>query len=128
MRGTFTKDNLDFVQDVLHIAQLGFQHLSIEPVVAEAECGYALDEGDRERIYQEYEALAEVMKDPQGHPFLSLYGGLGAGALCIQAYPRMWWLGDEYAAVTPDGDVYPPSSVRRQRRVPYGKCYGEELG
>lgn len=106
VRGTFTKDNLDFVQDVLHIAQLGFRHLSIEPVVAEAECGYALDEGDRERIYQEYEALAEVMKDRRDIHFFHFMVDLEQGP-CVFKRIRGCGAGYEYAAVTPDGDVYP---------------------
>ena len=34
IRGTFTRENLDFANDVLHYADLGFKHLSMEPVVS----------------------------------------------------------------------------------------------
>ncbi|MCL2662761.1 MAG: SPASM domain-containing protein [Oscillospiraceae bacterium] len=33
IRGTFTCENMDFVNDVLHIADLGFKEVSMEPVV-----------------------------------------------------------------------------------------------
>ena len=35
VRGTFTRKNLDFSEDVKHFADLGFKHMSIEPVVGE---------------------------------------------------------------------------------------------
>ena len=40
VRGTFTRNNLDFGNDVLHYADLGFEKLSMEPVVASPEEPY----------------------------------------------------------------------------------------
>jgi len=36
IRGTFTRDNIDFTSDVLHMADLGFKELSMEPVVTKS--------------------------------------------------------------------------------------------
>lgn len=46
LRGTFTHENLDFAEDVLAIADEGFQQISVEPVSAEENCDYALREED----------------------------------------------------------------------------------
>ena len=35
--GTFTKYNLDFTDDVLHLNELGFDQISVEPVVTDPE-------------------------------------------------------------------------------------------
>ena len=59
MRGTFTAYNLDFAKDVLHLADLGFEQTSVEPVVAPYEEPYALREEHLPKIYEEYEKLAE---------------------------------------------------------------------
>ena len=49
VRGTFTRNNLDFSEDVLHLADLGFKQISVEPVVAAPEEPYALRE-DRKSV------------------------------------------------------------------------------
>ena len=50
VRGTFTRNNLDFSKDVLHYADLGFKQMSMEPVVAEPEMDYAIREEDIPQI------------------------------------------------------------------------------
>ncbi|MDD3412358.1 MAG: thioether cross-link-forming SCIFF peptide maturase, partial [Eubacteriales bacterium] len=55
LRGTFTRYNLDFANDVLHLADLGFEQLSIEPVVTSADKEYAIREEDLPRVFNEYE-------------------------------------------------------------------------
>lgn len=42
VRGTFTHNNLDFVEDVLHLADEGFEQISVEPVVADPNEPYAI--------------------------------------------------------------------------------------
>ena len=61
LRGTFTHHNLDFAADVMHIADQGFRHVSVEPVVGSPDCGYALQEEDLPAILEEYERLAEAL-------------------------------------------------------------------
>ncbi|MFQ8690449.1 MAG: thioether cross-link-forming SCIFF peptide maturase, partial [Blautia sp.] len=71
VRGTFTRHNLDFAEDVLHLADLGFQQISVEPVVAPAEADYSLREEDLPRIYQEYDKLARemIVREKEGRGF-----------------------------------------------------------
>ena len=59
VRGTFTRHNLDFASDVLHLADLGFKQISVEPVVAQPEEEYALREEDIPAICEEYDRLAK---------------------------------------------------------------------
>ena len=53
LRGTFTRHNLDFASDVIHIADQGFRHVSVEPVVGSPDCGYAFQEDDLPKILEE---------------------------------------------------------------------------
>lgn len=61
VRGTFTHHNLDFSQDVLHMADLGFQQISVEPVVAPQTEEYAITEADLPVLRAEYDKLAVEM-------------------------------------------------------------------
>ena len=61
VRGTFTHHNLDFSKDVLHLADLGFKQISVEPVVAPDEEEYAIRKEDIPQILEEYDALAKEM-------------------------------------------------------------------
>ena len=109
-RGTFTGKNLDFADDVLHIADAGFDRLSVEPVAAEDGCGYELTEADLERIYAEYDRLTDLMEErrKQGKPFhfFHFMVDLNQGP-CVVKRLRGCGAGYEYVAVTPDGDIYP---------------------
>jgi uncharacterized protein len=111
IRGTFTRENLDFLQDVKAITGYGFDQLSIEPAVLPQDSPYSLKSEHLPRIYEEYDALASYylesrkyhntwfnffhfMFDPVGGPCLrKRINGCGAGT--------------EYVAVTPDGELYP---------------------
>ena len=55
VRGTFTRNNLDFSEDVKHLADLGFKQISVEPVVASPEDDYSLRESDLEKLCEEYD-------------------------------------------------------------------------
>ena len=61
VRGTFTHNNLDFSKDVLHLADLGFKQISVEPVVAQETDSYAIREEDLPQLMEEYENLALEM-------------------------------------------------------------------
>ena len=61
VRGTFTRNNLDFSEDVLHLADLGFQQISVEPVVAAPDEPYASRMEDVPAICEEYDKLAAEM-------------------------------------------------------------------
>ncbi|MDD4503822.1 MAG: thioether cross-link-forming SCIFF peptide maturase [Clostridiaceae bacterium] len=110
IRGTFTANNLDFCSDVLHLADEGFKEISIEPVVAEKERGYALKEEHLPRIYQEYEKLAhkyiEYNENGKGFRYYHFLMDLDGGP-CIYKRVSSCGSGVEYFAVTPDGELYP---------------------
>ena len=111
-RGTFTKNNLDFAQDVYHIADdLGFDQLSVEPVIADASEPYAITEEDLPTIFAEYEKLAVEMirrKKEEGRcfNFFHFMIDLDQGPCAIKRL-RGCGCGNEYVSVTPDGDIYP---------------------
>ena len=109
-RGTFTGKNLDFANDVLHIADAGFDRLSVEPVSAEDGCGYEITEADLDTIRKEYDRLAVLMierkKAGKGFHFFHFMVDLNQGP-CVIKRLRGCGAGYEYVAVTPEGDIYP---------------------
>lgn len=107
IRGTFTKYNLDFVNDVLHIANdLGFKQLSVEPVVTDEKYPYALTKEDLPKIFSEYDRLFEIMNKGADFNFFHFMIDLQQGPCAIKRL-RGCGCGNEYVAVTPDGDVFP---------------------
>lgn len=110
VRGTFTHHNLDFAADVLHLADLGFEQISVEPVVAAPEESYAIKQEDIARICEEYDALAKEMierkKKGRGFHFFHFMIDLTGGP-CVAKRLSGCGSGTEYLAVTPWGDLYP---------------------
>jgi len=110
-RGTFTAYNLDFSEDVKHMRDLGFDKISVEPVVASPEQKYALKEEHLDILKEEYEKLARVYLESNGienkkfnffHFNIELDGGP-----CIYKRSIGCGAGTEYVAITPNGDIYP---------------------
>ncbi|MEA4897890.1 thioether cross-link-forming SCIFF peptide maturase [Bacillota bacterium Meth-B3] len=110
MRGTFTARNVDFTEDVLHMADLGFTQLSMEPVVCAPGEPYALTEADLPALCSQYERLAREMlareKAGVGFTFYHYILDLKHGP-CIHKRVAGCGSGTEYLAVTPWGDLYP---------------------
>lgn len=110
VRGTFTRNNLDFANDVIKIADLGFDQISIEPVVLNENLEYAIKKEDLPRIYKEYEKLALEMikrkKEDKCFNFFHFMIDLEQGPCAIKRL-RGCSCGNEYIAVTPSGDIYP---------------------
>lgn len=110
VRGTFTHHNLDFAADVLHLADLGFEQISVEPVVAASEEPYAIKKEDIARICEEYDTLAKEMierkKKGRGFHFFHFMIDLTGGP-CVAKRLSGCGSGTEYLAVTPWGDLYP---------------------
>ena len=106
LRGTFTRHNLDFAEDVMHMADLGFRNVSVEPVVGEETCGYALKDEDLPVVLEQYEKLAEKLKDRADVNFFHFNVDLAQGP-CVIKRLRGCGAGCEYVAVTPEGDIYP---------------------
>ena len=110
VRGTYTKYNLDFSEDVMHLYDLGFEQISVEPVMADAKEPYAITEADLPRIFKEYEVLAEKIKKIRSEgKFINFFHfmlDLDQGPCAIKRL-RGCGCGNEYVAITPDGDIYP---------------------
>ena len=110
VRGTFTKYNLDFTDDVMHLNELGFDQISVEPVVTDPELPYALTESDLPAIAEEYEKLSKILierkKNGTSFNFFHFMIDLDQGPCAIKRL-RGCSCGNEYVAVTPEGDIYP---------------------
>lgn len=110
IRGTFTRNNLDFAQDVLHFADLGFEQISVEPVVSLPEEPYSIREEDLPVIMEEYDKLAveyiNRKKEGRGFHFFHFMIDLQQGP-CVAKRLSGCGSGTEYLAVTPWGDLYP---------------------
>ena len=110
IRGTYTRFNKDFSADILHMADLGFKEISIEPVVAEPSAPYALKEEDLPELLEQYEILAKEMikrkKENKGFTFYHYMIDLDGGP-CVVKRVSGCGVGTEYMAVTPEGDLYP---------------------
>lgn len=110
MRGTYTHENLDFTEDLLHMAELGFTELSMEPVVAPPDAPYSLKEEDLPFLKAQYDRLAEIMRDRAlaGEPFTFYHYMVDLmHGPCIVKRISGCGVGTEYLAVTPSGDLYP---------------------
>ena len=110
MRGTFTHANPDFTKDVFHMADLGFDRLSMEPVVCAPDDPAALTDEDIQVVLKEYEKLAIEMieRKKAGKPFVFYHYMLDlTGGPCIYKRLSGCGSGTEYVAVTPWGDLYP---------------------
>lgn len=110
VRGTFTKYNKDFSEDVVHLANAGFEQISVEPVVSDPALPYSITENDLPEIYAEYERLAKIMYDRicegRGFNFFHFMLDLTQGP-CVIKRLHGCGSGNEYLAITPEGDIYP---------------------
>ena len=110
IRGTFTRYNLDFANDVLHFADEGFDEISVEPVVASPDEDYAIQKEDLPQILAEYDRLAKEYvkrrKEGRGFTFFHFMIDLSQGP-CVAKRLSGCGSGTEYLAVTPWGDLYP---------------------
>ncbi len=110
MRGTFTHHNVDFTNDIFHMADLGFTELSMEPVVCSPDDPSALTEEDLPKLFEQYEILANEMikRKKEGRPFTFYHYMLDlTEGPCIYKRITGCGSGTEYMAVTPWGELFP---------------------
>jgi len=110
VRGTYTRRNIDFSRDVLHLADLGYKYVSVEPVVGHPAEEWSLREDDLSVIFREYEELVREYAErfKAGQPFEIFHFNLDLdNGPCLPKRISGCGAGHEYMAVTPDGNLYP---------------------
>ena len=126
MRGTFTHANPDFVNDIRTMLDLGFNELSMEPVVCAPNDPSALTDEDLEVVMAQYEELASLMLERrrQGKPFTFYHYMIDlSGGPCIYKRVSGCGSGTEYMAVTPWGDLYPCHQFVGDEKFKLGDIY-----
>ena len=126
MRGTFTHNNVDFTNDIFHMADLGFRELSMEPVVCSQDEPYALNDKDLPKLKEQYEILAKEMlkREKQGRGFTFYHYMLDLkNGPCIYKRLSGCGSGTEYMAVTPWGELYPCHQFVGDKKYSLGNIY-----
>ena len=126
MRGTFTHANPDFVNDIRTMLDLGFNELSMEPVVCAPDDPSALTDEDLQVVMAQYEELASLMLERRraGKPFTFYHYMIDlSGGPCIFKRVSGCGSGTEYMAVTPWGDLYPCHQFVGDEKFKLGDIY-----
>lgn len=109
VRGTYTKENLNFTDDVMHIYNLGFNEISMEPVMCDSKFEATLTEKDLDLILKEYEKLCkkliEMKKGGSKINFFNFNVDIEKGP-CVIKRLKGCGCGNDYVAVVPNGDIY----------------------
>ncbi|MDE6372967.1 MAG: thioether cross-link-forming SCIFF peptide maturase, partial [Clostridia bacterium] len=109
VRGTYTAKNLDFADDVLYLADSGFDSISMEPVVTDIE-DLAIKEEHLPAILNEYERLCDeyLARYERGEGFNFFHFNVDLeGGPCLSKRVSACGAGNEYFSVAPNGDLYP---------------------
>ena len=126
VRGTFTHNNVDFTNDIFHMADLGFTELSMEPVVCSPDDPCALTKEDMPKIFEQYEILAKEMlkRKKEGRPFTFYHYMLDLkNGPCIYKRITGCGSGTEYMAVTPWGELFPCHQFVGDSKYSLGNIY-----
>lgn len=110
VRGTFTNCNLDFTNDVEALCDMGFEQISLEPVVLPDESPYAIRHEHVEAVLREYDKLADfLLQRRQAGKWFNFFHFMVdlAGGPCLKKRVSGCGAGAEYVAVAPDGDIFP---------------------
>lgn len=129
VRGTFTRQNTDFYQDVMSMLNEGFREISIEPVVLEKGHPLAIREEDIPVIFDNYDKLYEEMlrRKREGKDEFTFYHfniDLQGGP-CVYKRISGCGAGFEYVAITPQGDVYPCHQFVGKEEYKLGSVYDD---
>jgi len=128
VRGTFTRENTDFFEDVKHLADLGFEEVSVEPVVLPDEHSLSLRREDLPVIFDQYDKLYEEMlkRHKEGNEFKFYHFNIDLqGGPCVYKRISGCGAGHEYVAITPDGEVYPCHQFVGNEEFKLGNIYEE---
>ncbi len=130
IRGTFTKNNLDFCKDVLFLNDCGFDQISLEPVVLDCLEPLAIGKDDLEKVFQQYDELAEQYitrrKGEKWFNFFHFMLDLEDGP-CITKRLKGCGAGNEYLAITPLGDIYPCHQFATDEAFKMGNVLDDEF-
>lgn len=130
VRGTFTRNNLDFAKDIEHLVNLGFSNVSVEPVVTDLKQPYALQETDRDKIFEEYDRLTDLymekMSKGEAFDFFHFNVELEQGP-CIVKRLSGCGAGTEYLAISPEGDIYPCHQFVGNKDFYIGNLFDSEI-
>lgn len=129
VRGTYTRFNLDFDRDVLHMADLGIGQISLEPVVAGPQDSYAFHGGDLEEIFAAYDRLGEeiLARRRQGRDFNFFHFNVALDhGPCLPKRLTGCGAGHEYVAISPEGDLYPCHQFVGQEQYKMGSLLGND--
>jgi len=130
VRGTFTRNNLDFVNDIQHLVELGFSNVSVEPVVTDLKQSYALQETDRDRIFEEYDRLTDLYlekyENGEEFDFFHFDVDIEQGP-CIVKRISGCGAGTEYLAISPEGDIYPCHQFVGDKNFYIGNIFDQEI-
>ncbi|MBU5454270.1 thioether cross-link-forming SCIFF peptide maturase [Caproiciproducens sp. MSJ-32] len=136
VRGTFTRANTDFYEDVMAMVNEGFREISIEPVVLPDDHLLSLREEDLETIMESYDKLYEDMarrkrEKKDEYTFYHFNIDLNGGP-CVYKRISGCGAGFEYVAITPQGEVYPCHQFVGKEEFKLGSIYDDtydaELG
>lgn len=126
VRGTFTRDNTDFYEDVMAMINEGFRELSIEPVVLEDGHPLSIREEDLPQIFENYDKLYHEMKrrKQEGDEFKFYHFNIDLqGGPCVYKRISGCGAGFEYVAITPQGEVYPCHQFVGKEEFKLGDIY-----
>lgn len=127
VRGTFTRNNTDFYEDVMHLANEGFDEISIEPVVLEDSHELSLREEDLDTIFKSYDDLYNEMrrrKEENDEEFKFYHFNIDLqGGPCVYKRISGCGAGYEYIAITPEGDIYPCHQFVGKEEFKLGDIY-----
>ena len=130
VRGTFTRNNTDFFEDVLSLANEGFTEISVEPVVLPDESPLSLRREDIPKICEQYDKLyyEMVKRTKEGHPFKFYHFNIDLnGGPCVYKRISGCGAGHEYVAVTPDGEIYPCHQFVGNKDFLLGTIFDDDL-
>ena len=130
VRGTFTRDNLDFSKDVRHLVDCGFENVSVEPVVLAPTVDFAIKDCDLNQICMEYDKLAEMYLNyaEKGRKFEFFHFNIDLDqGPCLIKRLSGCGAGTEYMAVSPEGDLYPCHQFVGNKSFVIGNLYDDHI-